>query len=220
MAQTLRLPEDRQMKVCVAAMFHDLGSIRLPESLTSKRTGLTPEERAQLQKRPAYAAEMVSGYPGFEWLPAIVLQIYERDNGTGYPNGIRGRSICDEARVIGVADVFVACIHRRPDRAAMTGYRALEIITADLDSFGERIAKTMIRSFSVYPLNELVVLSTGEVGKVIDINTENPLRPIVRIIYSVEGFELTPPRVVDLARNSQLWITSAITPDEMPDGRS
>jgi hypothetical protein len=101
----------------------------------------------------------------------------------------------------------------------MTGYRALEIITADLDSFSERIAKTMIRSFSVYPLNELVVLSTGEVGKVIDINAENPLRPIVRIMYSVEGIELIPPRIVDLARNSQLWITSAITPDEMPDGR-
>ena len=217
-SQTLRLPEERQVRLCLAGMLHDLGSVKLPRKLTFKHSGLTPAERVEMQRRPVYSAELMGGYPGFEWLPNIVVQVYERENGSGYPHGIRSKDICEEARVLGVSDVFEACIHPRPQRPAMTGYRALEVITSEFDSFGERTTKAMIRSFSVYPFNELVVLNTGETAKVIDINTENPLRPIVRIMYSVERVELPVPRVVDLARNSQLWITSAITADELPTG--
>jgi HD-GYP domain-containing protein (c-di-GMP phosphodiesterase class II) len=217
-AQTLRLPEDRQVRVCLAGMLHDLGNVKLPRKLTSKHSGFTASERSEMQRRPVYSAEMASGYTGYEWLPKIILQVYERENGSGYPYGIRSKEISEESRILGVADIFEACIHRRPQRAAMTGYRALEVITAEFDSFGERTTKAMIRSFSVYPFNELVVLNTGEIGKVIDINAENPLRPIVRLIYSVDRVEMRNPRVVDLARNSQLWITSAITPDELPTG--
>ena len=98
----------------------------------------------------------------------------------------------------------------------MTGYEAIEIMTSEVDNFSETTTKAMIRSFSVYPLNEFVVLNTGEIGRVIDTNPDNPLRPIVRLLYSVEGEELTTRRIIDLAQNSQLWITSAITPDELP----
>jgi len=218
-AQTLHLSEERQMRVCLAGMLHDLGSVKLPMKLISKLSGFTSGERKQIQKRPEYSAQLVTGYPGFEWLPEIVLQVYERENGTGYPRGLRGRDICEEARILGVADVFEACIHRRPQRPAMTGYRALEVLTSEVDSFGEKTTKAMIRSFSVYPFNEFVVLNTGEIGQVIDINSENPLRPIVSIIYTVEKEPLETPRVVDLARNSQLWITSAISPDDLPKDR-
>ncbi len=216
-SQTLRLTPERQVRLCLAGMLHDLGSVKLPKKLISKHTGFTPAERVEMQRRPIYSSELVRGYPGFEWLPNIVLQIYERENGTGYPHGVRSKDICEESKILGVADVFEACIHRRPQRAAMTGYRALEVITSEFDSFGDRTTKAMIRSFSVYPFNELVVLNTGEIGKVIDINSENPLRPVVRIMFSVERFLLDPPRIVDLARNSQLWITAAITPDELPE---
>ncbi len=217
-SQTLHLAEERQVRLCLAGMLHDLGSVKLPKKLISKHSGFSAAERTEMQRRPIYSAELAAGYPGFEWLPNIVLQVYERENGSGYPHGTRSKDICEEARILGVSDVFEACIHRRPQRAAMTGYRALEVITAEFDSFGERITKAMIRSFSVYPFNEIIVLNTGEIAKVIDINSENPLRPIVRILYTVERTEIASPRVVDLAHNSQLWITSAITPDELPNG--
>lgn len=210
-SQTLRLTHDRQVRLCLAGMLHDLGSLKLPGKLISKHTDLTSAERAEMKRRPIYSAEMVTGYQGFDWLPQIVVQVYERENGSGYPYGLRTKDICEESRVLGVADVFEACLHRRPQRPAMTGYRALEVITASADTFGERTTKAMIRSFSVYPYNELVVLNTGEIGKVIDINTENPLRPIVRIMYTAQRIALASPRVIDLSRNSQLWITSAIT---------
>jgi HD-GYP domain-containing protein (c-di-GMP phosphodiesterase class II) len=217
-AQTLRMSEERQVRLCLAGMFHDFGNLKLPLKLTTKLTGFTQSEKDEMRRRPIYSSQLVSGYSGFAWLPSIVIQVYERENGSGYPYGLRSTGICEESRILGVADVFEACIHRRPQRAAMTGYHALEVMTAESDSFGERATKAMIRSFSVYPFNELVILNTGEIGKVIDINGDNPLRPTVRILYSVDKVELNPPRVIDLARNSQLWITAAITPDELPTG--
>ena len=98
----------------------------------------------------------------------------------------------------------------------MTGYEAIEIMTAGGGNFSDKITKAMIRGFSVYPLNEFVVLNTGEIGRVIDINSDNPLRPFVRLIYSVEREELTTPRVIDLARNSQLWRNQQSVPLPAP----
>lgn len=203
-------------RLCLAGMLHDIGNLKLPKKLTMKDLGFSSAERAEMLRRPAYSADLLSNYPGFEWLPSMVVQVYERDNGSGYPYGLRSKDIGEESKILGVADVFEACIHRRPQRPAMTGYRALEVITSQSDSFDERITKAMIRSFSVYPFNELVILNTGEIAKVIDINAENPLRPFVRILYSVEGYKLETARVVDLSHNSQVWITTAITPDQLP----
>jgi HD-GYP domain-containing protein (c-di-GMP phosphodiesterase class II) len=212
----MKLPEDRLARICLAGLVHDMGSVKLPQNLIGKYGGFTPSERVEMQRRPLYSEQLLTGYQGFDWLPKVVSQVYERENGKGYPRGLKGRDICLEAKILGVADTFEACTHRRAQRPAMTGSEAIEIMTSQVDNFSETTTKAMIRSFSVYPLNEFVVLNTGEIGRVIDTNPDNPLRPIVRLLYSVQGEELTAARVIDLAQNSQLWITSAITPDELP----
>jgi HD-GYP domain-containing protein (c-di-GMP phosphodiesterase class II) len=215
-ASTLKLPEERLSRVCLAGLLHDIGSVKLPRKLTGKYSGFSAAERAEMQRRPLYSAQLVSGYAGFEWLPEIVAQVHEREDGSGYPHGLKSRDICEEAKILCVADVFEACIHTRPQRPAMTGYKALEIMTSQAETFSERVTKAMIRSFSVYPFNEFVLLSTGEIAQVIDINPENPLRPLIRILYSVEGEPVSTDRIINLAKNAQLWITFAITPDELP----
>jgi HD-GYP domain-containing protein (c-di-GMP phosphodiesterase class II)/CheY-like chemotaxis protein len=214
--ETMKLPEDRLARICLAGLVHDMGSVKLPQNLIGKYGGFTPLERVEMQRRPLYSEQLLTGYQGFDWLPRVVGQVYERENGKGYPRGLKGRDICQEAKILGVADTFEACTHRRAQRPAMTGYEAIEIMTSEVDNYSETTTKAMIRSFSVYPLNEFVVLNTGEIGRVIDINPDNPLRPIVRLLYSVQGEELMSARTIDLAQNSQLWITSAITPDELP----
>jgi HD-GYP domain-containing protein (c-di-GMP phosphodiesterase class II) len=163
-----------------------------------------------------YAAHLLSNVPGFEWLPPIVAQVYERENGGGYPRGLKGKEVLEEAKVLGLVDVFEACIHHRPQRRAMTGYQSLEILTAEVKTFLQRITKAMLRSLTVYPLNEYVELNTREIGKVIRINKENPLRPIVSVIFSSNGEPVDQPRVLNLAENSSLWVARAITLDELP----
>jgi len=215
-ARELGFQENRVIQLCLAGILHDIGSLKLPKKLLCKVGAYTPSERAEIQRRPLYAAELLSNFPGFEWLPQIVAQVYERENGKGYPSGLKGKAILEEAKVLGLVDVFEACIHHRPQRRAMTGYQSLEILTAEVKTFPQRITKAMLRSLTVYPLNEYVELNTREIGKVIRINKESPLRPIVSVIFSSNGEPVDQPRVLNLAENSSLWVARAITLDELP----
>jgi HD-GYP domain-containing protein (c-di-GMP phosphodiesterase class II)/DNA-binding response OmpR family regulator len=216
-AQSMELQDDRDIRVCLAGLLHDIGTIKLPPKLLSKFAAFTPEERSEMRRRPRYSAEILSKITGCEWLPQIVGQVHERPDGQGYPLGLKGKEIADEAAILRLANVFEASIHHRPYRRAITGYKSLEALTAETGIFPARITRAMIQSFSVYFFNEYVVLNTGEIGKVTNINPENALRPMVKILYAADGERLAEPRTINLARNASLSITRAISPDELPD---
>ena len=217
-AQTLGMPETSVVRICLAGILHDIGTIKMAARLLFKSSPYSPADRAEIQKRPGHSAKLVGPIPGFDWLPEIIIQVYERENGQGYPRGLKGEDISVEAIVLGIADVFEAYIHHRPHRRAMTAYRALQILTTETCCFPPKVTKALIRGFSVYPYNENVVLNTSEIATVIDINVENALRPIVRLLYSGDGSIIPKPKVIDLTQHCSLYITRAITLDELPKG--
>ncbi|MBI4456240.1 MAG: HD domain-containing protein [Acidobacteria bacterium] len=214
--QTLDMPETQITQLCLAGILHDIGTAKIPRKVIYMASALTPKEQGEIRQRPVYSAQILSNIPGFEWLSRIVSQVYERENGTGFPYGLKGKDICIEAKVLGIADVFEACTHARPNRNEITGYQTMKELTGHGGEFSDRLVKALIRSFSVYPFNECVVLSTGEVGKVIDVNTENSMRPTVKILSSAEGEPLYEPKIVNLARHASVHITRAITGRELP----
>jgi HD-GYP domain-containing protein (c-di-GMP phosphodiesterase class II) len=66
----------------------------------------------------------------FPWnIAQIILEHHERVDGSGYPNGLKGDSICEEARIIAVADTVEAMSSDRPYRKSKGIEAALEEIT-------------------------------------------------------------------------------------------
>jgi HD-GYP domain-containing protein (c-di-GMP phosphodiesterase class II) len=208
---TMNLAVETVLKIAIAGLVHDVGTLKLPSRLTLVSTDLSRKDREEIHRRPAYSAALLSDDPSFSWLPAIVARVYERENGKGYPKGLSGADIPIESKVIGVVDVFEACIHARPQRPPLTGHTALEVLTAETNRFSERVTKAMIRAFSVYPYNERVVLNTGELCQVVDVNSNSPMRPVVRIIEPIEGREHRQDQVLDLSISPHLWIAKAVT---------
>jgi HD-GYP domain-containing protein (c-di-GMP phosphodiesterase class II) len=217
-AQTLGLSIGQQLKIALAALLHEIGVVRLPEQLVYKTEKPTLEEIKILRKRPIFAARCLKHVDSqYDWLTEVVSQVYERENGTGHPMGLTGREISEEAKVIGIADLFDACIHRRPYREALTGYQALfELTTDQARTFSDRIVKALIKSLSLFPYNEFVVLSSGEIGKVIEINLENLSRPVVELLYDQEGSPVEMAEPIDLAQNPSLYISKALPFRNLP----
>lgn len=116
MAQTSGKADQSLLRICLAGILHDIGTVKLPEKLIYKSGPLTAEERSLIRRRPIYSAELLSHVKGFEWLPEIVSQVCERDDGQGYPYGLQGRQISGEARLLGISDVLEARTHPRPYR--------------------------------------------------------------------------------------------------------
>ncbi len=117
-----------------AAAFHDVGKSD-PEILkiVNKPGKLTEEEREIINRHPAEGAARISKLKSLpEPIKTIALRVaiahHEKQDGTGYPNKLKGKDIPLEARIIAVADVFDALMETRPYREGMSWEKALSIM--------------------------------------------------------------------------------------------
>jgi HD-GYP domain-containing protein (c-di-GMP phosphodiesterase class II) len=123
------LSEDRLRDLRMAGTLHDLGKFAIPSDLLSKPGKLTPQEFALIKTHPEVAYNILEPITLPGNTAQIILQHHERMNGSGYPQGLKGKAILLEARILGVADVMEAMCSHRPYRASLGLAETLDEIT-------------------------------------------------------------------------------------------
>ncbi len=113
-ARLMGLSQGQTLRILRAAYLHDVGKIAVSESIMRKPGRLAAEERAAMQAHSIVGCELLSAFLSTEDLAGIVLSHHERYDGDGYPNGLQGRRIPLEARVLAIADSLDAMMSRRP----------------------------------------------------------------------------------------------------------
>ncbi len=136
--------------VIKSAPLHDLGKIAVPDSILRKTEPLTDEEYEIIKLHPIRSAEIISkALTGVEdeQLIATAQNLaryhHERVDGKGYPEGLSGKDIPLEARIMAIADVYDALVSERCYKAAMSPDEAFDTIhnamgtqfDADLDRY-------------------------------------------------------------------------------------
>jgi putative nucleotidyltransferase with HDIG domain len=134
--------------VVEGALLHDLGKARVPKAILDKDAALTDTEYATVKKHPSWGAALVEGFVPPNALLAI-RHHHERWDGNGYPSGLSGQEIPIEARIVGIADAFVAMREARAYRSAKS--------TRDAVAELHRSAGTQFDPHLVDPLVESVV---------------------------------------------------------------
>jgi putative nucleotidyltransferase with HDIG domain len=109
----------------LAAVFHDVGKVALPDRLISKPGPLTPTEFVQVADHPVVGARMLERVEGLEPAAEWVLRSHERYDGSGYPDGLAGERIPLGARILHVAGAIDAMTSSRPYQSALSLDEAL-----------------------------------------------------------------------------------------------
>ena len=109
-----------------AAELQDIGMLAVPEGVLRKRAALEPEEWAMIRRHPAVGERILSAAPALEPVARLVRSSYERFDGTGYPDGIRGEQIPLGSRIIAVCVAYDAMTSPRPYREALPAAIAFE----------------------------------------------------------------------------------------------
>jgi putative nucleotidyltransferase with HDIG domain len=104
----------------LAAWLHDIGKVAVPDAVLQKSAHLADDEWALMQTHPIVGAEVVGSIPGLHALAPIIRAHHERWDGRGYPDGLAGEEIPQTARIISVADAYLAMISDRPYQQART----------------------------------------------------------------------------------------------------
>ncbi|MBN1192473.1 MAG: GAF domain-containing protein [Coriobacteriia bacterium] len=114
----------------IAALLHDIGMAAAGEGITLMDRPLTTVERALLKLHPQVAAEMLAEGPALKRVVPIVYHHHEWYDGEGYLGGVSGERIPLGARILAVADAYVAMTSERPYRSAFSQRDALDELTA------------------------------------------------------------------------------------------
>ena len=122
---------ERIQSMYMAAMVHDIGKMAVPSEILTKPSRLTDLEMQLVQGHAETGFQILKDIP-FPWpIAEMVRQHHERLDGSGYPNHLKGDEICEEARVLAVADTIEAMATHRPYRPAKGLAAALEEIKAE-----------------------------------------------------------------------------------------
>jgi HD-GYP domain-containing protein (c-di-GMP phosphodiesterase class II) len=121
--------ERRQTEL--AALLHDVGKIRIPNSIINKPGPLTPDERAVIETHTIEGELLLAKVGGLLGeVGRIVRSCHERHDGEGYPDGLVGDQIPLVARIVSACDAYHAITSDRPYRAARSPEEALAELRA------------------------------------------------------------------------------------------
>lgn len=143
-AEELNLSTERIEQIRTGGLLHDIGKISIPDSILFKPGSLTCDEFEQIKQHPARGAELVRTNKCLREMVPLIRHHHERFDGHGYPDGLQGREIPLEARILCVADAVQAMESDRPYRKALSRG---EIISEIKENAGTQFDPNVVKVF-------------------------------------------------------------------------
>ncbi len=205
LGQRIGLPKNHLSHLGMAGLFHDIGKTQIPLEIINKTGKLTPDEWAVIRAHPVAGAETVIRMK--EWgelstrMVGAAFEHHLKYDLSGYPKLTRKKKIGLFSRIITIADFFDALV--RPRVYNRFPYVSEKILGFMLERSGKDFDPTLVKVFvnmlGVYPLGTLVLLSTNEMGIVIQAQEDSELidRPRICLLSYSDG-EYRKGKLVDL----------------------
>ncbi len=201
------------LNLCVSSLLHDLGFMKVPDELIKKPGKLNKEEFLEFQKHTSYGLELLENISDLpESVQEVVYQHHERIDGTGYPEGRRGAEISESAKIVAIVEAYETMTHPRPYRRdKVIPYEGVRKVVQEAKStFETSFVKKFLKFITPYPLGSFVLLNNNEIGRVVQTNDDQPLRPVVEIFFDSVGKPPEEPKRIDLAASPVLHIEKAV----------
>jgi putative nucleotidyltransferase with HDIG domain len=178
----MQLDESLIPQLLLAGILHDIGKVKVEDSILDKPGSLNAGESEQMMKHTVWGYEILKGTVGISNRIALVaLQHHEREDGSGYPHGLKADEIDLFSKIVSVADVFHAMLS---ERAHQPGLSSMLIVNHFAEQVYSKLNSPVLliffKRFFSHLLGRKVVLSDGSIGKVIYLNPYEFLRPLVQ----------------------------------------
>ncbi|MBO1000119.1 HD-GYP domain-containing protein [Bacillus sp. SD075] len=198
----LGLSKENLSALTLAATLHDVGKTRISDSILEKPGKLTAAEFEEMKRHTNYGYELLKNIPGIP--PSIALtalQHHEREDGQGYPLGLKGNDIHHHSKIVAIADVFHAMSSDRVYHQAMPFYKVIEQMNSDMFSkFNPEILLEFVNRLMSILVGKEVMLTNGRIGTIILINPYDPLKVLLK----------TSTEIIDLRMEKQWQIERII----------
>ncbi len=206
LARFLGYPPEKLREISSAGLLHDIGKMDIPRDIVDKPGPLTESEFVIMKQHAWYSYERLKNFKNISKdIIAAVSQHHEKNNGTGYYQGLKGSEIHPWANILAIGDVYDALTTDRVYREALLPHEGAEIVMgSSIGHLDYENVKVFTSKMSLYPIGTKVALSTGETGRVTSHQSSSPLRPVITIKRGSKEW------IVDLSKNHTIFITHLI----------
>ncbi len=138
LAEQMRLDPVQVETAEIAGLLMNFGKVLVPRDILVKTGSLTPEELKQVHASLLSSADILALIGFSQPVVPTLRQIQERVDGSGIPNGMKGDQILVTARIVTVANAFVALLSARAHRPSMNVPTAIEALVKDAGRIYDR----------------------------------------------------------------------------------
>lgn len=199
----------------LGTLLADVGLHLLPQSLKETRGSFRKEEFVEYKKHVQLGLELLAHYPELDQrVIRIVRCHHERNDGLGFPKGLRGEQIPALARFANLAYCFERILGSLSGHGNVSPAKAIARLYRQRDlKFPEQLVVEFIHLMGMYPLGTLVELNTGEVAIVLEQHEEEKLSPKIAVLTCDSQVKLEKPRITQLgATGENRTILSSLGP--------
>jgi HD-GYP domain-containing protein (c-di-GMP phosphodiesterase class II) len=232
LGKRLRLTISELHQLALGCLCHDIGKLVVPKTLLGKPGKLTDEEFAIIQRHPQAGFDAVQRLMGQSDIIArhIVRQHHERQDGNGYPRGLRGSNrfvagkpafgqglMLPAAEISAVADVYSAIASDRPYRPAMSPQ---QIISTMGQMAGTHLNRDVVTKFMTilpsYPIGTDVIVIEGRLrgfrGIITDVKPSHINAPVLRVMFDPQGHTVA---AFEVDTSKEMGLVLAVIPPEL-----
>jgi len=200
------------LDIGTGALLHDVGLMRLPVHLLDKPGKLSPEEEKELQEHPDQGERLLKrSHEHSSTILNIIRHHHERFGGNGYPDGLAGDRIPEEAMIVALADIYDAMTTERPYKTPSSPHGSMNVIKrlADRD-FKPSLVQQFMSCVGIYPISTVVQLNNGSIALVVGHSRRTRLKPQVMLLKNGKGqrykdWPLLDLDKLDAMRNPDKW---------------
>jgi putative nucleotidyltransferase with HDIG domain len=178
-----------------AALMHDIGKVNTPLEVLNKPDKLTSDEFAIMKRHVVDGSHILRRTPEMPALaPIVAFEHHLKQDLSGYPENVGNRKLNLCTMIVSIADVFDALRSNRPYRQGLATARIRAIMGEQGNpAFNQTLLKRFVNLMGLFPVGNLVRLSTDELAVVTAEHPSDPFRPQVKIIAGPTGDLLEQP---------------------------
>ncbi len=203
LGKSIGLEPSQLEDLAMAGLLHDIGKITIGLDILNKPGKLTEDEMELMKTHPENGYQFLLQYGQLtESIKQGVLHHHERNDGSGYPEGLTKDEISYYGKIISIADIYDSMTTDRVYRKKLTPFSVAETLVEQMyHQLDPSLCLAFLNHIKSSLSNSVVSLSNGQRGEVVYLHTIPVIRPIIKL---VDGTFL------DLDKNREIGILDVI----------
>lgn len=181
-AKWLGMTQEEAKLATACGMLHDIGKLKIEDSIIKKPDKLTDSEYARIKLHPIEGYKILQHQNINEHIKNSALMHHEKCDGTGYPLKLPADKIDYYAKLVAIADVYDAMTSARVYRGALCPFKVIEIFEQEgLHKYDVVLIMTFLENVINTYIDNRVQLSDGRIGVVKWIDKNNLSKPMIQL---------------------------------------